>query len=266
MESKSCGESITEKANDKVVQKRVPHDLRQQFDAVQTETPHMLHEMVTSDTHNGNNSKNQDGASRDPLPEFYPNEDGRREKYGPIVNADRGLLCAASNIAHQNAPPFAFQATLENMHAPSFTNGHTISGPTHHTLKSKNERTVLKEDKCIPSCGKCKTKSKRTREFDFQETPERDEGSCSEWSSVNGSLLLDHSDTPLLYPEQRASMNVQAQTAYCEEFPHIRSFTPADENVDISWRDISNSNGNILNTKSSNKVYSRGHLINPDHT
>ncbi|XP_075620475.1 centrosomal protein of 152 kDa isoform X1 [Balearica regulorum gibbericeps] len=266
MESKSCGESITEKANDKVVQKRVPHDLRQQFDAVQTEAPHMLHETVTSDIHNENNSKNHDGASRDPLPEFYPNEDVRREKYGPIVNADKGLLCAASNIAHQNAPPSAFQATLENMHAPSFTNGHTISGPTHHTLKSKNERTVLKEDKCIQSCGKCKMKSKRTREFDFQETPERDEGSCSEWSSVNGSLLLDHSDTPLLYPEQRASMNVHTQTAYCEEFPHIRSFTPADENVDASWRDISNSNGKILSTKSSNKVYSRGHLINPDHT
>ncbi|XP_068266852.1 centrosomal protein of 152 kDa [Nyctibius grandis] len=78
MESKSCGKSITEKANYKVVQKRVPHDLRQQFDAMQTETQHMLHEAVTSNIQNGNHSKNLDGASRDALPEFYPNEDGRR--------------------------------------------------------------------------------------------------------------------------------------------------------------------------------------------
>ncbi|XP_010013979.1 PREDICTED: centrosomal protein of 152 kDa [Nestor notabilis] len=263
MESKSCGESITEKAGDKVVQKRVPHDLRQQFDAMQAETQHMLHETVTSNTQNGNNSKNLDGASRDAVPEFYSNEDGRREKYGPVVNADKGLLCAASNIAHQNASPSAFQVMLENTHAPSFTNGHTISGPTH-MFKSKGERTVLKEDKCIQSCGKWKTKSKRTQEFDFRETPERDEGSCSEWSSVNGSL--DCSDTPFLYPEQKVSTNMQAQTAHCEEFPHIRSFSPVDESI-TSWRNISNGNGKILSTKGSAKVSSRGHLTtNPDHS
>ncbi|XP_075016143.1 centrosomal protein of 152 kDa isoform X4 [Calonectris borealis] len=265
LESKSCGESITEKANDKVVQKHVPHDLRQQFDAMQTETQHMLHETVTSNIQNGNNSKNLDGASRDALSEFYSNEGGRREKYGPIINVNKGLLCAASDIAHQNALPSAFQVTSEDMHAPSFTNGHNISGPTHHMLKSKNERTVSKEDKCIQSCGKWKTKSKRTQVF--QETPESEEGSCSEWSSVNGSLHLDRSDRPLLYPEQKASTKVQAQTACCEEFPHIRSFSPAGENVVTSWRDSSNGNGKILSTKSSTKVYSRGHLTtNPEYT
>ncbi|KAM6352498.1 centrosomal protein of 152 kDa isoform 2-T2 [Alca torda] len=266
MESKSCSKSITEKANGKAVQKRVPHDLRQQFDAVQTETRHMLHETVTSNIQDGNNSKNLDGASRDALPEFYPNEDGRREKYGPIVNVDKGLLCAASNIAHQHAPPSAFQVTLENIHAPNFTNGHAISGPTHHILKSKNERMALKEDKCIQSRGKWKTRSKRTQEFNCQETPERDEGSCSEQSSVNGSLHLDCSDMRLLYPEQKTSTNVQAQAAYCEEFPQIRSFSPADENVP-SWRDLPNGNVKILRTKSSTKVYSRGHLVtNPERT
>ncbi|XP_010283998.1 PREDICTED: centrosomal protein of 152 kDa [Phaethon lepturus] len=266
MENKSCGKSITEKASDKVVERRVPRDLRRQFDAMQTETQQMLHETVTSNIQNGNNSKNLDGASRDTLTEFYPNEDGRREIYGPIVNVDKGLLCAASNIAYQNTPPSAFQVTLENMHASSFTNGHTISGPTH-MLKSKNERMVLKEDKYVQSCGKWKTKSKRTQELDFQETPERDERSCSEWSSVNGSLHLDHSDRPLLYPEQKASTNVQAQAACCEEFPHIGSFSPADENVVASWRDISNGNGKILRTKSSTKIYGRGHLITgPEHT
>ncbi|XP_074011747.1 LOW QUALITY PROTEIN: centrosomal protein of 152 kDa [Numenius arquata] len=266
MESKLCGESITEKANGKVVQKRVPHDLRQQFDAVRTETRHTLYETVTSNIQNGNNSKNLDGASRDALPEFYPNEDGRREKYGPTVNVDKGLLCAGSNIGHHNAPPSTCQVTLENMHTPNFTNGHIISGPTHHILKSKNERMVLKEDKRVQSRGKWKSRSKRTQEFDCQETPERDDGSCSEWSSVNGSLHLDHSNMPVFYPEQKPSTNVQAQTASCEEVPHIRSFSPANENV-TSWRDFPNDNGKILSTKSSTKVYSRGHLItNPEHT
>ncbi|XP_074773073.1 centrosomal protein of 152 kDa [Athene noctua] len=267
MESKSCGKSITKETNDKVLQKRVPHDLRQQFDAMQTETQHMLHETVTSNIQNGNNAKNLDGASRDALSEFYPNEDGRREKYGPITNVDKRLLCAASNIAHQNAPPSAFQVTSENLHAHSFTNGPTISGPTHHMLNSENERRVLEEDKCIQSRVKWKTKSKRTEDFDFQETPERDEGSFSEWSSANGSLHLDRSDMPLLYPEQKASTRVQAQTACCEEFPNIRSFSPADENVFAAWRDISNGNGKNLITKNSTEVYSRGHLvINPECT
>ncbi|KAM9275735.1 LOW QUALITY PROTEIN: centrosomal protein of 152 kDa [Morus bassanus] len=266
MESKSCGKSITEKASAKVVQKHVPRDLRQQFDAMETETQHLLHETVTSNVQNGNNAKNLGGASRDALSEFYPNEDGRK-KYGLIINVDEGLLCAASNIAHQNTPSSAFQVTSEDMHTSSFTNGHNISGPTHRVLKSKNERAVLKEDKCIQSCGKWKTKSKRTQEFDFQGTPERDEGSCSEWSSVNGSLHLDCSDMPLLYPEQKASTNVQAQTAYSEELPHVSSFSPADKNAVTSWREISNGNGKILSTKSSAKVYSRDHLrTNPEHT
>ncbi|XP_065497955.1 centrosomal protein of 152 kDa [Caloenas nicobarica] len=265
MEGKSCGESIIEKANDKVVQKRVPLDLRQQFDAVQAETRYMLHETQTSNIQNGNNSKNLNGASRAALSEFFPKEDGGREKYGPIVNVDKELLCAASNIAHQNAASSAFQVTLENTHAPSFTNGCTTSGPTHHMLKSKNERIVLKEDKSIQSCGKWKSKSKRTREFDFQEAPEKDEESCSERSSVNGSLHLHHSDTPLLYPEQKASTHMQAQSACCQEFPHIRLLSPADENAVTSWTDISN--GKILSTKSSTKIYSRSHLMtNPEDT
>nr|XP_009512892.1 PREDICTED: centrosomal protein of 152 kDa [Phalacrocorax carbo] len=265
MESESCGKSITEKASAKVVQKHVPHDMRQ-FDAMEAENQHLLHEKVTSNVQNGNNSKNLGGASRDALSEFYPIEDGRREKYGLIVNVDKRLLCAASNIVHQNTLP-VFQVTSEDMHAPGFTNGHNISVPTHHAFKSKNERTVLKEDKCIQSCGKWKTKSKRTQEFVFQGSPESDEGSCSEWSSVNGSLHLDGNDMPLSYPEQKNSTNVQAQTAYCEELPHTSSCSPADENAVTSWRESSNGNGKILSTKSSTKVYSRGHLIkNPEHT
>ncbi|NWS67804.1 CE152 protein, partial [Crotophaga sulcirostris] len=254
MESKSCGESVTGKANDKVVQKYVPRDLREQFDAMQTGTQHMLHERETSHIQTRKKSPNLDGASReDTLSDLHSDEDGKREKYNLAVNVDKGLPCAASNTAHQNSLPPAFGVTLEDTYAPSFTNGHNTSGPTHHMPKSKNERMVLKEDKCFQSCGKWRTKSKRTQEFNFQETPERDEGSCSGCSSESGSL-------------QRAGSDVPAQTASSEEFPHRRSFSPADENV-ASWRDISDGNGKFLSTKSSAQVYSRGHLItNPEHT
>uniref|UniRef100_A0A8B9P568 Centrosomal protein 152 n=1 Tax=Apteryx owenii TaxID=8824 RepID=A0A8B9P568_APTOW len=264
MESKSCAESITQKANDKVVQKCVPHDLRQQFDAMQNETQYVLHERVTSDIQNGNNSKNLHDASRDALSGFYPNEDGRREKYGPIVNADKGLLCAASDTAHQNTPPSASQVKLGTMHTSSCMNGLAISGPTHCMLESQNERTVLKEDKCNQLYGKWKTTSKRTQDFD-QETPERDEGDCSEWSSVNGSLHLDSGNMSLLYPKQKAGTNDQAQMVYCEEFPHIKSFSSADENDGTSWRELTNDK--ILGTKNSTEVYSKDHLkVNLEHT
>ncbi|XP_041325253.1 centrosomal protein of 152 kDa isoform X3 [Pyrgilauda ruficollis] len=260
MESKSCSESSTEKATDKVVQKRVPRDLRQQFDGMQTKTQHLLCETVTSNIQSRNNSQNLDGASRGVLPECYPNEDGR---YGPIANIDKGPLCAVSN---GDAPPSAGQGALQNRQIPRVTNGHSSSGPTHHMLKSKNGRTGLKEDKCIKSCGKWKTKSKRSQEFDFKDPPERDEGSSSEWSSGDGSMYLDCGEMPLLYPQQKANTNVQAQTVYCEEFLHIRSFSPADENV-TSQRDISSGSGKTLSTKSNTKVYSRGQQItNPEHT
>lgn len=261
-ESKSCSESSTEKATDKAVQKCVPRDLIQQFDATQTKAQRVLCETVASDIQNRNNSQNLDGASRGVLPECYPNEGGRREKYGPVANIDKGPLCAVSN---GNAPPSAGQGTLQSMQVPNLKNGHISSGPTH-MLKSKNGRTSLKEDKCIQSCGKWKTKSKRTQEFDSKDTRERDEGSSSEWSSGNGSLHLDYGEMPLFYPQQKANTDVQAQTVCCEEFPHIRSFSSADENV-TSWRDVSSGSGKVLSTKNSTKVYSRGQQItNPEHT
>ncbi|CAN8187639.1 unnamed protein product [Coccothraustes coccothraustes] len=256
VESKSCSESSTEKGTDKVVQKCVPRDLRQQFDATQTKTQHVLCETVTY-IQNRNNNQNLDGTSRGVLPQCYPNEDG------PIANIDQGPLCAVSN---GDAPPFAGHRALQNMQVCRATNGHSSSGPTHHVLKSKNGRTGLKEDKCIQSCRRWKTKSKRSQEFDFKDPPERDEGSSSEWSSGNGSMYLDCGEMSLLYPQQKANTNVQAQTVYCEEFPHLRSFSPADENV-TSRRDISSGSGKTLSTKSSAKVYSRGQQItNPEHT
>ncbi|XP_067999878.1 centrosomal protein of 152 kDa isoform X6 [Melanerpes formicivorus] len=258
VESKSCGESIAKKASEK----GVARDLRQQFDAVQAETQHTLHEKVTSNIQSRNNSKNLGGASGDALPEFYPNESGRGGKHTPTITADKGLLYAASSMALQNAPLAAFQTALENTHAPSCTTGCAISGTTHHLLKTKSARMILKEDMCIQSCGKQKTKSKTTQESDFQKTPGRDDGSCSEWNTVNGSHRLDHSDMPLLCSEQKGGGDVQVQAARREEFLHVRLFSPADENVG-SWS--STSNGTNLSTKSSTKVCSRGHLTNPGH-
>ncbi|NXK52990.1 CE152 protein, partial [Chauna torquata] len=261
-ESKSCGESITEKANDKAFQKCVPRDLRQQFDAMQTEAQHMLPETDTSNIQNGNNTKNLVDSTRDHLSEFYPNEDGRREKYGTIASVDKVLLCAASNLARQNDTPSAFQVKLENMHALSLTNGLAISEPSHNMLKSKNERIVLKVDKCIPSCGRWKTASERTQDSDFHKTPERDEGSCSEWNSVNGSLHVDSSDMPVVYSEQKSAANVQAQIVYCEE-----SFSTTDENVGTSWRELTNGSVKNLDVKNSSKIYNGGQLkTNPEHT
>ncbi|XP_068814660.1 centrosomal protein of 152 kDa isoform X8 [Struthio camelus] len=265
MESKSCAESITQKANDKVVQKCVPHDLRQQFDAMQTETESALHERAASSIQNGNNSKNLHDASRDALLGFYPNENGRREKHGPIVNADKGLLCAASDVVHQNTPPSACQVKLGTVHTSSCMNGLAIRRPTHCKFESQNERTVLKEDKCNQLYGHWKTTFERTQDFDVQETPERDEGSCSEWSSVNGSLHLDGDNMSLLYPERKAGTNDQAQIVYCEEFPHMKSFSSADENVGTFWIELTN--GKTLGTESSTKVYSKDHLkVNLEHT
>ncbi|XP_062439672.1 centrosomal protein of 152 kDa [Rhea pennata] len=265
MESRSCAESTTQKANDKVVQKCVPHDLREQFDAAQTETQYVLREGVTPGFHNGNNSKNLHVTSRDVLSEFYPNEDGRREKYSPIVNADKGLLCAASNIANQSSPPSTSRVKLGTKHTSSRMNGLAIPGPTHCMLESQSERTVLKEDKCNQLCGNRKTTSERTQDFDVQGTPEKDERSCSEWSSVNGSLHLDSGNMSLLYPEQKAGTSDQAQIVYCEEFPHIKSLSSADENASTSEKKPTHDK--ILGTKNSIKVYSKDHLkVNLEHT
>ncbi|XP_047908335.2 centrosomal protein of 152 kDa isoform X3 [Anser cygnoides] len=262
MESKSCGESITEKANDKVVHKCVSRDLRQQFDAMQTETQHMLPETDASNIQNGNNTKNLVDFTRDHLLEFYLNEDGSREEYSPIINVSKPLLCATSNLGHQNASPSAFHVKLENMHAVSLTDGLGVSGPSHHMLKNQNERLVLKEDECIPSCGNWKTTAERTQDSDFHKIPGRDESSCSKWNSVNGSLCLDSSNMPVVHPEQKPNANVQAKFVSCEE-----SFSTVDESVRGTWRELTNGRVKNLKVKNSSKFYSRGQMkTNPERT
>eukprot|EP00076_Gallus_gallus_P044259 XP_025009797.1 centrosomal protein of 152 kDa isoform X7 [Gallus gallus] len=255
MENKSCGKNTTEEANDKVVRKYVPRDLRQQFGARQTETQHMLHETDTSDIQNSNICKHLVSAGIDGLSKILPNVDGRKEKYSPLVNLDKELLCATSNFAHPNVSPFACQGQLENIDAARLKNGPAISGSTHHMLKSKNERTTLKVDKCILSHGTWQTTYERIQDFDFHRTPERDEGSCSEWSSASGSLHLDGSDKSAVYPEEKPSTNEQRQSVYCEE-----SFSAGDENFGTSWRELTNGNVKNFNVKNSPIVYNRDKL------
>ncbi|XP_031411166.1 centrosomal protein of 152 kDa [Meleagris gallopavo] len=235
IEGKSCGKNTPEEANDKVVQKYIPRDLRQQFDARQTEAQHMLHETDTSHIQNRNIYKHLVNAGRDGLSKFLPNVDGREEKYSHVVNADKELLCAASNFANPSVPSLACQGQLENVDAARLKNGPAISGSAHHMLKSKNERTALKDDKCILSRGTWQTTYERIQDFDFPRTPERDEGSCSEWSSASGSLHLDGSDKSAVYPEEKPTTNEQRQSVYCE----------GHENFGGTWREPTNGNGRI---------------------
>ncbi|XP_035170475.1 centrosomal protein of 152 kDa isoform X2 [Oxyura jamaicensis] len=261
MESKSCGESIMEKANDEVVHKCVPCDLRQQFDATQTETRHMLPETDASNIQNGNNTNNVVDFTRGHLLEFYLNEDGRREKDSPIINLNKPLLCGTSNLGNPNACPSAFHVKLENTHALSLTDGLGVSEPSHHVLKNQNERLVLKEDECIPLCGNWKTTAERIQDSDFHRIPGMDESSCSEWNSVNGSLCLDNSNMPVVHPEQKPNANVQAKFVSCEE-----SFSTANEGVSGTWRELTNGRVKNLEVKNS-KFYSRGQIkTNPEHT
>lgn len=209
--------------------------MRQQFDARQTEAQHMLHETDTSHIQNRNIYKHLVNAGRDGLSKFLPNVDGREEKYSHVVNADKELLCAASNFANPSVPSLACQGQLENVDAARLKNGPAISGSAHHMLKSKNERTALKDDKCILSRGTWQTTYERIQDFDFPRTPERDEGSCSEWSSASGSLHLDGSDKSAVYPEEKPTTNEQRQSVYCE----------GHENFGGTWREPTNGNGRI---------------------
>ncbi|XP_072201616.1 centrosomal protein of 152 kDa [Excalfactoria chinensis] len=260
-ESKSCGKNTTEEANDKVGRKYKPRDLRQQFGARQTETPHMLHETDTSNIQNRNTYKHLVNAGRDGLLKILPNVDGREGKYSPIVNLDKELSCATGNIAHPNVPLFACQGQLDNIDAARLKNGPVIPRSTHHILKTKNGRTALKEDECILSLGTWQTTYERIQDFDFERTPQRDEGNCSEWSSASGSLLLDGSDKSAVYSEEKPSTNEQRQSVYCEE-----SFSAGDENFGTSWREITNGNVKNFNVKNSAIVYNRDQVrSNSDH-
>ncbi|XP_015728504.1 centrosomal protein of 152 kDa isoform X2 [Coturnix japonica] len=260
-ESKSCGKNTTEEANDKVGRKYKPRDLRQQFGARQTETPHMLHETDTSNVQNRNIYKHLVNDGRDGLSKFLPNVDGREGKYSPIINLDKELSCATGNIAHLNVPQFACQGQLDNIDAARLKNGSVIPGSTRHVLKSKNERTALKEDECILSLGTWQTTYERIQDFDFQSTPQRDEGNCSEWSSASGSLHLDGSDKSAVYSEEKPSTNEQRQSVYCEE-----SFSAGDENFGGTWREFTNGNVKNFSVKNRAVVYSRDQLrSNSDH-
>ncbi|KAM7151561.1 centrosomal protein of 152 kDa isoform 2-T2 [Macrochelys suwanniensis] len=266
MESKSCGESIANKANDQVVQKRVPYNLRQQLDAVEAETQFGLHERVTSNIQSsGSTSKQPADNSRDTMLEFCPAEDGGRHRNGYVSNTDRGLTNTASTTALQKTSLCVPQVKFGNMHTPSSINSLSDSGPAHVMFENQTQRPVLNEFKCNQPNAYGEATSERTQGFDIQETPVRDDGSSPAWSSVSGSLHLDSGDMPFLYPVQKASSNAEAQHMACEQFPMTNLFPNADENIGTFCRQLT-SKAKILGAKSEAILYSNEQLnVNPGH-
>ncbi|KAG6939704.1 centrosomal protein 152 [Chelydra serpentina] len=266
MESKSCGESIANKANDQVVQKRVPYNLRQQLDAVEAETQFGLHERVTSNIQSsGSTSKQQADNSRDTMLEFCPAEDGGRHRNGYVSNTDKGLTNTASTTALQKTSLCVPRVKFGNTHTPSSINRLSDSGPAHVMVENQTQRPVLNEFKCNQPNAYGEATSERTQGFDIQETPVRDDGSSPDWSSVSGSLHLDSGDMPFLYPVQKASSNAEAQHMACEQFPMTNLFPNADENIGTFCRQLT-SKAKILGAKSEAILYSNEQLnVNPGH-
>uniref|UniRef100_A0A8C3RVC4 Centrosomal protein 152 n=1 Tax=Chelydra serpentina TaxID=8475 RepID=A0A8C3RVC4_CHESE len=266
MESKSCGESIANKANDQVVQKRVPYNLRQQLDAVEAETQFGLHERATSNIQSsGSTSKQQADNSRDTMLELCPAEDGGRHRNGYVSNTDKGLTNTASTTALQKTSLCVPRVKFGNTHTPSSINRLSDSGPAHVMVENQTQRPVLNEFKCNQPNAYGEATSERTQGFDIQETPVRDDGSSPDWSSVSGSLHLDSGDMPFLYPVQKASSNAEAQHMACEQFPMTNLFPNADENIGTFCRQLT-SKAKILGAKSEAILYSNEQLnVNPGH-
>uniref|UniRef100_A0A674JV81 Centrosomal protein 152 n=1 Tax=Terrapene triunguis TaxID=2587831 RepID=A0A674JV81_9SAUR len=264
MESKSCGESIAKKASDQVVQKRVPYNLRQQLDAVEAETQSGLHERGTSNIQSsGSTSKQPADNSRDTMLEFCPAEDGERHRNGYVLNTDTDLTNTASTTALQKTSLCVPQVKFGNTHIPSSINSLSDSGPAHVMFENQTQRPVLNEFKCNQPNRYGEATSERTQGFDIQETPVRDDGSSTDWSSINGSLHFDSGDMPFLYPVQKVSSNSEEQHMACEQFPMTNLFPNADENVGTFCRQFT-SKAKILGAKSEAILYSNEQLnVNP---
>ncbi|XP_065415462.1 centrosomal protein of 152 kDa isoform X6 [Chrysemys picta bellii] len=266
MESKSCGESIAKKASDQVVQKRVPYNLRQQLDAVEVETQSGLHERGTSNIQSSRSTSKQPADnSRDTMLEFCPAEDGERHRNGYDSNTDTDLTNTASTTALQKTSLCVPQVKFGNTHIPSSINSLSDSGPAHVMFENQTQRPVLNEFKCNQPNRYGEATSERTQGFDIQETPVRDDGSATDWSSINGSLHFDSGDMPFLYPVQKVSSNSEEQHMACEQFPITNLFPNADENVGTFCRQFT-SKAKILGAKSEAVLYSNEQLnVNPKH-
>ncbi|XP_014461548.2 centrosomal protein of 152 kDa isoform X1 [Alligator mississippiensis] len=259
MESKSCGRSIAKKASDQVVQKRVPYNLRQQLDAAQAETLSLLHGRMTSDIQNGSTAKQLADTPRDAMSEIHPYEHERRNKTVCVSNTDRGLINATSITALQQAPTCVSQMKLGNLHISSNINGLSDSRPSPILFERQNERPALKEVKCYQPNGNWKTASERTQDFDVQEAPVRDEGGCTDWSSISGSLNLDSAtgDTCLLYPVQKTNSNTSAQLRSYEQSSMTSLFS--DEDTGPFCKELSSHETKILGAKNRDSLHCKDH-------
>uniref|UniRef100_A0A8D0L8B2 CEP152 CEP63 binding coiled coil domain-containing protein n=1 Tax=Sphenodon punctatus TaxID=8508 RepID=A0A8D0L8B2_SPHPU len=249
MESKSCGESIAKKASDQVSHKHVPCNFREQFDAAKVGIQCGLQEDVASNIQSDSSAcKQLDDIPRDAASEFFPNGD-EEERYGCVVNTDKVLAAAVSMTALQNFPYCTSHGKFGNIQTPSCRNGISDTGPAHAAFQSQNECPFLKDFKRNQPKDYRKATSEKTPGFDVQETPVRDEGSSTNWSSLSEHLHLDSSDVSS-YSVPKARSNAQAQSVSCEEFPGMNLFSDADKKSGIFCRPISNRKDKILGAPS----------------
>ncbi|XP_075753317.1 centrosomal protein of 152 kDa isoform X6 [Pelodiscus sinensis] len=254
MESKSCGKRIAKKANDQIVQKRIPYNLRQQLDAVEAKTQSGLHERGTSSIQSSRSASKQPVDNpREPVPEFCPAEGKGWRRNGYVSNTDKSPTNAASTTELQKAPLCVPQVKYGNEHAPSSVNGLSDFVPAPVMLQNQTQRTVLNECKRNQPNGFWEATSEKTKVFDIQEAPVRDDGSSPDWSSDSGSLHLDSGDMACLYSMQKASSNAEAQHMACEQFPN------ADENVSTFYKQLT-SKAKLLGAKSETTLYSSEQL------
>ncbi|XP_019359723.1 PREDICTED: centrosomal protein of 152 kDa isoform X1 [Gavialis gangeticus] len=259
MESKSCGKSIAKKASDQIVQKRVPYNLRQQLDAAQAETLSLLHGGMTLDIQNGSTAKQLADTPQNAMSEIHPYEHERRNKTVCVSNTEAGLINATSITALQQAPTCVSQMKLGNLHTSSNINGVSDSRPSPVLFERQNERPALKEVKCYQPNGNWKAASERAQDLDVQEAPVRDEGGCTDWSSISGSLNLDNAtgDICLLYPVQKTNSNTLVQLGSYEQSSMTRLFT--DEDTGPFCKELISHETKILSAKNRDSLHCKDH-------
>ncbi|XP_019389174.1 PREDICTED: centrosomal protein of 152 kDa isoform X2 [Crocodylus porosus] len=259
MESKSCGKSIAKKASDQVVQKRVPYNLRQQLDAARAETLSLLHGGMTLDIQNGSTAKQLADTPQNAMSQIHPYEHERRNKTVCVSNTEAGLINATSITALQQAPTCVSQMKLGNLHTSSNINALSDSRPSPVLFERQNERPALKKVKCYQSNGNWKAASERTQDFDVQEAPVRDEGGCTDWSSISGSLNLDNAtgDMCLLYPVQKTNSNTLVQLGSYEQSSMTSLFS--DEDTSPFCKELISHETKILGAKNRDSLHCKDH-------
>nr|XP_034987778.1 centrosomal protein of 152 kDa isoform X4 [Zootoca vivipara] len=182
------------KPSNPATQKRIPCSLRQQLDA---ET----HSVANSHTKVGGRAfKQLDDTSLGAVSVVAFSEG---------ENADKGQCHAVSDATFQNCSSRVSQAKLQNIHPTSGTGDSSNSSAACVRFKNLNERPVVTG--CTQSSRHQMSTSQKTKVFDIQETPERDEGCSSDWSLVSETLHMDNGDVSL-YPLRKAHSSAPGES------------------------------------------------------